>query len=142
MIQRFHVLTLPQFKRLGASLGKFYHQRAGVIGLIGPLGAGKTTFAKSFAQSLGIKQVKSPTFTIVSSFQLNRRQFHHIDFYRLAKSQDLQPLGILPLLSEARGLVLIEWVDKFPKLQRYCDLIIKISLSNKPNRRNVTIYQN
>jgi tRNA threonylcarbamoyladenosine biosynthesis protein TsaE len=36
-----------------------------IIGLHGDLGAGKTTFMKSFAEALGVKDtVQSPTFVI------------------------------------------------------------------------------
>lgn len=141
MIQRLTGLTLTQFKQLAARLGREYRQQALTIGLIGPLGSGKTTFVKNFARSLGIRKITSPTFTIVSNFRIQGRQFHHMDFYRLNHISELDPLGVLPTLRQGTGLVIIEWVDKFPILKKYCDVIIKISFSERPYERSVTIQK-
>lgn len=142
MIQRFPKLSLAQFKRLAASLGHECRGYPLTIGLIGPLGAGKTTFVQNFAQSLGVKKIKSPTFTIINSFRLPQRNFYHIDFYRLAKASELEPLGILPILKQKNDLVIMEWIDKFPRLKKYCGLVIKIALSEHPHKRNVTVQKN
>ena len=56
------------------------------------MGAGKTTWTKSFGKALGVKNViNSPTFTILKDYkQEGGVPFHHIDAYRLeGKCQDL-----------------------------------------------------
>ncbi|MCM3711912.1 tRNA (adenosine(37)-N6)-threonylcarbamoyltransferase complex ATPase subunit type 1 TsaE [Sporosarcina luteola] len=59
-----------------------------VVTLEGDLGAGKTTFTKALARSLGItRTVNSPTFTILKQYEGNV-PFNHLDVYRLADSDE------------------------------------------------------
>ncbi|WP_432361642.1 tRNA (adenosine(37)-N6)-threonylcarbamoyltransferase complex ATPase subunit type 1 TsaE [Sporosarcina sp. UB5] len=59
-----------------------------VLTLEGDLGAGKTTFTKALARSLGItRTVNSPTFTILKQYEGNV-PFNHLDVYRLADSDE------------------------------------------------------
>ena len=53
------------------------HQKhARVIGLVGDLGAGKTTFTQGFAKALGIKRrMVSPTFLIFRSYTLTAKRY-------------------------------------------------------------------
>ena len=61
--------------------------------LNGDLGAGKTTFAKGFAKSLGVDaNVKSPTFTIMKSY-IGRLKLYHFDMYRIESEEELTELG-------------------------------------------------
>jgi len=107
------------------------------IGLIGPLGAGKTTFTKSFGKALGIKKIKSPSFIVSHRYPINSRFFYHLDFYRLKSQSELEHLGIEEIMN-GNATALIEWVNKFPKIKKECDLIINIKLG-KNNTRNVTL---
>ena len=55
-----------------------------VIELIGDVGAGKTTFTKGLAKSLGITdEIQSPTFTISRVYEGTKNNLVHYDFYRL-----------------------------------------------------------
>ncbi|MCM3638807.1 tRNA (adenosine(37)-N6)-threonylcarbamoyltransferase complex ATPase subunit type 1 TsaE [Sporosarcina luteola] len=59
-----------------------------VVTLEGDLGAGKTTFTKALARSLGVtRTVNSPTFTILKQYEGNV-PFNHLDVYRLADSDE------------------------------------------------------
>jgi tRNA threonylcarbamoyl adenosine modification protein YjeE len=83
--------------------------------LSGPLGAGKTLFAKGFAQGLGVapEAVTSPTFAICSEYDLaDGRRIAHIDGYRLESAAELESAGFLDLLV-AGTIVLIEWGERF-----------------------------
>jgi tRNA threonylcarbamoyladenosine biosynthesis protein TsaE len=92
---------------------------AKVVGLIGNLGAGKTTFAQGFLKELGVKRrVISPTFLIVRNYKLKDSQYgevFHIDCYRLRKPQELISLGFEALSRNPANIVLIEWPELIKK---------------------------
>jgi tRNA threonylcarbamoyladenosine biosynthesis protein TsaE len=86
-----------------------------LIVLSGPLGAGKTVFAKGVAAGLGINpgSVTSPTFGICSEYPLaGGRRLAHVDGYRLTSIADLEGTGFLDLLVPGT-LVLMEWGERF-----------------------------
>jgi len=123
-----------------------------VIGLIGDLGAGKTTFTQYFAKALGIKNtVNSPTFNIikiyptlslrgvqngsgerrgnpVSNKKKNIKQLIHIDAYRLNSAEELEALGVQEYFDDPQAIAIIEWADKVKKLLPKNAMIIKIKL--------------
>src|SRR4051794_10550420 len=74
---------------LGSRLGAAF-LGGEIVLLTGPLGAGKTVFAKGMAHGLGIDhdEVVSPTFTLVN-FHAGRLPFYHIDLYRLAEGPEV-----------------------------------------------------
>jgi len=87
-------------------------QQGGVIFLQGELGAGKTTFARALLQGLGITtRVKSPTYTLIESYQAGNFFVYHLDLYRIADPGELEWLG-LPDLFGAHTLFLIEWPER------------------------------
>jgi len=56
----------------------------GVLFLEGKLGAGKTVFAKGFAEGLGVKEnIDSPTFVFIREYYSGKVPFYHFDLYRL-----------------------------------------------------------
>ena len=91
--------------------------RAGdIIGLSGPLGIGKTTFARAFIGSAtGAGEVPSPTFTLVEVYQsLTGPAVWHFDLYRLDKPEDSYELGIEEAFTQ--GISLIEWPERLGTL--------------------------
>jgi len=84
--------------------------------LEGPLGAGKSAYARAFLRALARDpglEVPSPTFTIVQSYELPRGVAHHLDLYRLAGPADLRELGWEEMLDD---ILLVEWPDRLGAL--------------------------
>ncbi len=83
-----------------------------VIYLHGPLGAGKTSFARALLGTLGVgERIKSPTYSLVEGYAAKDRQAWHLDLYRIADPGELEWLG-LDALSDASALVLVEWPEQ------------------------------
>ncbi|MBC8132814.1 MAG: tRNA (adenosine(37)-N6)-threonylcarbamoyltransferase complex ATPase subunit type 1 TsaE [Deltaproteobacteria bacterium] len=107
------VATAADMKALGRALGRAMSV-GDVVGLIGPLGAGKTTLAQGIAEGLEVppdRHVASPTFALVNEHPA-RVRFVHADFYRLRDHTELTELGLDEIFD--RAAVVIEWVDLFP----------------------------
>jgi tRNA threonylcarbamoyladenosine biosynthesis protein TsaE len=103
-----------------------------VIALRGPLGAGKTVFAKGLAEGLGLdpRRVASPTFPIASEYPLpGGRRLAHLDLYRIGSEAELEAAGFLDLLAPGTLLV-VEWADRFPAALP--DDRLEISLEREP----------
>ena len=83
-----------------------------VVALCGTLGAGKTRLVRSLASARGVPedQVLSPTFTLCNEYQ-GDAPIYHLDFYRIGDEDELIEIGWEEYLP--RGLVLIEWADRF-----------------------------
>jgi len=87
-----------------------------VVALVGDLGAGKTQWVKGFAAGLGSDAaVTSPTFTLIHEYGGGRLPLYHVDCYRLERAVELAAIGLDDYL-DGRGVLVIEWADKFPDL--------------------------
>ena len=83
------------------------------LALVGPLGAGKTQFAKGFAVGLGVREVvNSPSFTLMAEYTGRLPMFHQ-DLYRLSGAEDAISGGLLDE-RQADGVTLTEWADRLP----------------------------
>ena len=86
--------TAQDMHALGVSLGKLL--RAGDLVLLdGPLGAGKTAFAKGFGAGLGVDgTISSPSFILMAEYA-GRLPLFHVDLYRLDDARDVLAGGLL-----------------------------------------------
>ncbi len=97
------------------------------IELIGPLGAGKTTFVRYLLRALGVLgRVKSPTYTVVEPYSLPDLEISHFDFYRFNDPREWIDAGFRDIFS-APGLKLAEWPDKAAGLLPTPDLRVHIT---------------
>ncbi|MGL5721901.1 MAG: tRNA (adenosine(37)-N6)-threonylcarbamoyltransferase complex ATPase subunit type 1 TsaE [Brevinema sp.] len=80
--------------------------------LQGDLGAGKTTFVRLFASSLGIEdQVSSPTFTLMNVYHAENCTIHHFDLYRLSSPEEALEWGFEDFVSSG-DYNFIEWAER------------------------------
>ena len=81
------------------------------LALVGPLGAGKTQFAKGFAVGLGIDEVvNSPSFTLMAEYE-GRLTLFHQDLYRLEGADEILAGGLMDERQD-EGVTLSEWADR------------------------------
>jgi tRNA threonylcarbamoyladenosine biosynthesis protein TsaE len=116
--------------RLGRSLAA-----GDVLALIGPLGAGKTTFVQGVARGLEVprdRHVASPTFALVNEHP-GRVPLVHADLYRINDARELDELGLADAFD--RAAVAIEWLDRFPDAAPGERLTIEIEIAADGLRR-------
>ena len=90
-------------------------QKGDVFALYGTLGAGKSTFARYFIQHLtAAKDVPSPTFTLVQTYETSAFDIYHYDMYRLKSPEEAYELDIEDAFYS--GVSLIEWPEKVSSL--------------------------
>ena len=124
-----------------ASLIKGF-QNSLLINLIGNLGAGKTTFVRGLIQELGFDEfVKSPTFTIVESYESENLKVFHFDLYRIEDDKELQAIGVEDYLTEENAITLVEWPEKSKRYFNDPDYIIELNHCDNDEKRLINIIK-
>ena len=102
-------------ERLAAALAHTLRPGHAVL-LHGPLGAGKTTFARALLRAAcndAAMEVPSPSYTLVQSYAAEGATLHHFGLWRLDGPDGLAELG----WDDARaGVVVVEWPDRLGAL--------------------------
>ena len=113
-----------------------------LINLIGNLGAGKTTFVRGLIQELGFDEfVKSPTFTIVESYESDNLKVFHFDLYRIEDDRELQAIGVEDYLTEENAITLVEWPEKSKRYFNNPDYIIELNHCDNDEKRLINIIK-
>lgn len=120
------ILKFQEIDDLANKLADFV-KPGDLIALIGDLGTGKTTFTKTFAKHLGVKEnLKSPTFNYVLEYLSGRLPLYHFDVYRLSEPEEIYEVGYEDYLGY-EGVVLVEWANiiesELPK--EYIELVFE-----------------
>lgn len=133
MKKHYLLKTEADTKKLAQTVASELRGGKKVIGLIGDLGAGKTTFTKYLAAALGVtKTVVSPTFTIMQVYEADApaiKRFVHIDAYRLSSADDLAALGVEEYFGDPETVTVVEWADKIQDLLPPQAMIIQLQES-------------
>jgi len=109
-----------------------------VLALAGPLGVGKTAFARAFIRALGgEEEVPSPTFTLVQLYELGTLTLYHFDLYRLERPEEAYELGIEEAFAE--GVTLIEWPERLGPLLPPERLDVALAFAEESDARRVRL---
>jgi len=128
-------------ERIGAALAAVLEPNT-VVGLVGPLGAGKTCFARGAAAGLGVDPalVASPTFVYLVDYGGKAFTLHHADLYRLlevpsdAATEVYESIGLLAAF-EAGGVTLVEWWDGYRGPSPVSLVRVEFVMENAEHRR-------
>jgi tRNA threonylcarbamoyladenosine biosynthesis protein TsaE len=136
------VVDLPDETATAALAGALAKRarRGDVIGLEGPLGSGKTTFARAFIRALGSgdEEVPSPTFTLVEIYSFpGKPPVWHFDLYRLKAPEEAWELGIEEAF--AAGISLIEWPERLGALLPAERLMLALADGGSAERRQAQL---
>jgi tRNA threonylcarbamoyladenosine biosynthesis protein TsaE len=119
-------------KAFASTIGK-----SGVVFLDGDLGVGKTTFERALIAALGVgERIKSPTYSLLESYQAGDLRVHHLDLYRIADAEELEWLGLADLL-QGDMLMLVEWPQRGLAALPSPDLVL--SLRHAGDRRDLEL---
>jgi tRNA threonylcarbamoyladenosine biosynthesis protein TsaE len=97
-----------------------------VVWLAGDLGAGKTTLARGFLAGCGIAgTVRSPTYTLVETYEAPPEHILHMDLYRLEDPQELDLLGVRDAAGSG-NVWLVEWPERGAGFLPPADLLVSL----------------
>lgn len=110
-----------------------------IIGLSGPLGAGKTEFVRALAHALhAADEVSSPTFVLEAIYRLPQdRLLHHWDFYRLRN--DLPEAELADYVGDPRRIVVIEWPERVEWSLALLTFHLRFEFRENPEARRIRV---
>jgi len=145
MKQKYLTYLATQTKNLGKRMSQkiLKSKDAVVISLKGDLGSGKTTFVQGLAIGLEIKdKILSPTFVLMKKYKIpnTKKQFYHVDCYRIKKAPDLSALNLEKLFLNPQNIIAIEWAERIEKILPKNTIIFEFKLINEKQRKIITEY--
>lgn len=94
----------------------------------GQLGAGKTTLIRFLLKHLGVNEnIKSPTYTLIETYQIGNQFYYHFDFYRIQSPEELRLIGIEEYLT-GPAICFVEWPEQAKDVLPQPDISFKITM--------------
>ena len=108
----YHLSNISDYSKIFSEISFMMHKTV-IVYLYGQVGAGKTTFVKSYLNYLdNNSEATSPTFSLVNEYKIKELKIFHYDLYRINSMKELYEIGVDYYFEQA-GLHFIEWPDKF-----------------------------
>ena len=135
-------IELSSEKNIEELAGKFLNKikPGDIIFLYGEIGVGKTTFVRYLVNKfqkenkLEITEVTSPTFNLLSEYQINQIKINHYDLFRLKSYEETKNLGIFEKNKDS--ITLIEWPQVIKEKPKN---LIEITIEYTKDHRNRSI---
>ncbi|RME18161.1 MAG: tRNA (adenosine(37)-N6)-threonylcarbamoyltransferase complex ATPase subunit type 1 TsaE [Alphaproteobacteria bacterium] len=109
--------------------------------LEGPIGSGKTAFARALIQArlaadgAPPEDVPSPTFTLVQTYDTGQTEIWHADLYRLTHPDEVEELGLTEAFETA--ICLVEWPDRLGSLRPEGAMLVTFSAGPGEEERHL-----
>ena len=111
--------------------------------LQGPVGAGKSHFARHLIRSILMEpeDIPSPTFTLVQTYETEKGPLWHSDLYRISSTYEIEELGLINAFDDA--ICIVEWPDRLGELAPEHALSVELSHGRDENcRRLLATWKN
>lgn len=113
-----------------------------VLLLEGPIGAGKSHFARALilarlAAAGRSEDVPSPTYTLVQTYDDGKCEIWHADLYRLCDVSEVEELGLTEAFATA--ICLVEWPDRLGSLAPAEALHADFALAEQQDARHLSL---
>lgn len=111
-----------------------------IILVSGEMGAGKTYLAKKVGEFLNVKNIKSPSYTIIDEHEYSDGKFIHIDLYNVQDEKELKLLDLAHYL-QRKNIIFIEWADLYMSyFDQFKDMkLIKVNINQDDDIRIIKI---
>lgn len=138
MQSKFFLSSLHATLLFAEKMASLCHNNT-IILLEGDLGTGKTTFTRGFLGYFGFKgRVKSPTYTLVETYNVQGKHICHFDFYRISHEKELEQLGLNDYFDE-NTICLMEWTSKVGKVSFFGDITLRFHYVSDETRSLLVI---
>lgn len=134
---KYLVKTLADTTEVAETFAKTL-KKGDVVALYGNLGAGKTAFCRALISFFNHKnkEIPSPTFTLLQTYETPDYPIYHFDFYRLKTPEEAYEIGIEDAFYN--GVSLIEWPERLGKLLPLHHKTVQINILQN-NQREIII---
>ncbi len=128
---RFDVRSQEETWEIGRLIAE-YASPGALIGLTGPLGAGKTELTRGICRALRINEdISSPTFVLETVYDIpppwrgeSPAMLHHWDLYRIV-GEDME-CEIYDYANDPHKLTVVEWPERVPRVEDLLEVKILI----------------